>query len=91
MLVPTSGATHPPHYRREQMDFPIQKAMSFIVPLGGLIMAYLITELLSALLTIDKKGGRLWREIVWGYFLEMPTKCRAGLVSDAWLHCCDRA
>lgn len=55
-------------------------------------MAYLITELLSALLTIDKKGGRLWREIVWGYFfLEMSAKWRAGLVSDAWLHCCDRA
>lgn len=59
--------------------------------LGGLISAYLTTELLSALLTIDKKGGRLCREIVWGDFLEMTAKCKAGLVSDAWLHCCERA
>lgn len=68
MLVQTSRATHPLQSRREQWIFP------FVRPLGGLIMAYLITELLSALLTIDKKGGRLWREIVWGYFFGNVSK-----------------
>lgn len=74
--------------QKEQIYFPIPKAVACIMPLGGLLMPYLTMELLSALLTIDNKaiivnyGGRAQLLL-----LEMAAKCTADLVSDAWLNC----
>lgn len=53
-------------------------------------MSHLTTELLSALLTTDKKalnyGGRLA-----GNAFGNDSKMQRDLVSDAWLRCCDGA
>jgi len=58
-----SSFIHPLYCRKEDISFSILKAMALIIPPGDLIMSHLTIELLSALLTTDKKalnyGGRL--------------------------------
>ena len=64
-----SSFIHPLYCRREDISFSILKAMALIMPLGDLIMSHLTIELLSALLTTDKKalnyGGRLCWKRLW--------------------------
>lgn len=84
----SSNLTHPLYCRREHVYFSILKAKALIVSLGDLIMSYLTTELLSALLTTEEKGLNYQGRVCWAIF-GMTAKCRTAWISHVWLSCFD--